>query len=186
VAAFRGNYGSRVNTPIDTVVVHTTEGSLASAVSWFAQDHSIFRGIDGKPMAPSSAHYVVGKDGLVVQSVAEGDCAFACGNLATNRRSISVECEGRCADPTMWTESLLEALAELCAGIARRHGVPVLRTSAGPGFCGHSDVPDPYHPGQRGGAGHHQDPGPHFPWVAFLDRLDAALAPAAVLLPPVA
>jgi N-acetyl-anhydromuramyl-L-alanine amidase AmpD len=170
--AFAGNYGSRGTHMVDTVIIHTTEGSLSSAVSWFGQDH--------KPsgQGASSAHYVVGKDGEVVQCVAEGDCAYHAGHFGVNLRSIGIECEGHAADPATWTPELLEALLELCEGIVRRHGVPVQRTSAGPGFAGHADVPDPTRPGRFGGAGGHTDPGHHFPWIIFLDRLTARLTAA--------
>lgn len=167
--AFAGNFGTRGHHLVDTIIIHTTEGSLSSAVSWFGMDH--------KPhgAGPSSAHYVVGPDGEVVQCVAEGDCAYHAGNFAVNLRSIGIECAGRAADPATWTPELLDALVELCAGIVKRHGVPIQRTSAGPGFAGHADVPDPSRPGRFGGAGGHTDPGRYFPWDDFLDRLTARL-----------
>jgi N-acetyl-anhydromuramyl-L-alanine amidase AmpD len=167
--AFVGNFGRRGFAVVDTVIIHTTEASLSSAVSWFGMDH--------KPsgQGPSSAHFVVGSDGEVVQCVAEGDCAYHAGNFGVNQRSIGIECVGHAADPATWTPALLEALVELCAGIVERHGVPVQRTSAGPGFAGHADVPDPYKPGHFGGAGGHTDPGKFFPWIDFLDRLTARL-----------
>jgi N-acetyl-anhydromuramyl-L-alanine amidase AmpD len=164
------NYGRRGVGPIDTVIIHTTEASLSSAVSWFALDHKAF-GRD-----PTSAHYVVGKDGRIVQCVPEDRTAFHAGNFQVNLRSIGIEAEGHCADPATWTPELIDALVELCAGIVARHGVPVQRTSGGPGFAGHADVPNPRDPTKRGGIAGNVDPGSYFMWPEFLDRLQARLA----------
>ena len=166
--AARGNFGSRGNVAVDTIVLHTTEGpTLDSAVSWFAD-----------PRAGASAHYVL--DGQrVVQCVAEGDCAYHAGNLSVNRRSIGIEVVGHCADRSMWTPEKLALLVTLVADVARRHGIPIVH-QPGPGICGHRDVPDPNHPDLRGGAHHHVDPGPYFPGSDFFDALNAEMASAEV------
>jgi N-acetyl-anhydromuramyl-L-alanine amidase AmpD len=162
-----GNFGSRANHHVDTIVFHTTEGSsIAGALSRFQT-----------PGAKASAHYVL--DGRrIVQCVAEGDCAYHAGNLAVNRRSIGIEVVGFCAKASTWTPEILAQLVELCAELCLRHGVPLMCTDVGPGFATHADVPDPLEPGKRGGATNHTDPGPHFPWIPFIDALRVDLTPA--------
>lgn len=151
----------RRNTPIDTLVLHTTEGSsITSATSWWDCEDVI-----------ASAHYLVdGKE--IVQRVPEGDTAFHAGNAAFNQRSIGIEVAGHADRPGTWTMEVLEQLVGLSAAIVLRHGIPVLH-QPGPGICGHCDVPHPRLPGVRGGANGHHDPGKHFPWKVFLDSVRA-------------
>jgi N-acetylmuramoyl-L-alanine amidase len=172
--AAQGNYGSaRANTPVDTLVIHTTESQRTpervrerrtpSAVLWF-----------GDPASGVSAHYTLGRDGTVWQSVAEGDCAWHAGNAAVNRRSIGIEVEGFAGRAETWTPEVMAALVTLSAEIVERHGIPILR-QPGPGICGHCDVPNPRDPLRRGGLLGKVDPGPYFPWLAFLDAIRSEL-----------
>lgn len=170
VPAHPTNQGPRGRGPVDTIVIHTTEGSLSSACTWFSLDHAPY------DRGPTSAHYVVGQGGRIVRCVEEDRTAFHAGHFPVNLRSIGIEAEGRAADPATWTPALMDALVELCADLVLRHGIPVQRTSAGPGFAGHADVPNPRDPSKRGGIGGNVDPGVHFPWVAFLDRLTVRLS----------
>lgn len=157
--AFSGNYATRANIPVDTIVLHTTEGSYEGAVSWFQS-----------PSAKASAHFVISPTGTIAECVPLGECAWHAGNLAVNRRSVGIECAGHADDPKTWTPALLDALVELVQELIRQFGIEVVR-QPGPGICGHSDVPDPHNPNLRGGAGHHHDPGPHFPWEVLFSRL---------------
>jgi N-acetyl-anhydromuramyl-L-alanine amidase AmpD len=149
----------RGNTIVDTLVIHTTEGSnIAGAARWWDRDDVI-----------ASAHYIL--DGKrIVARVAEGDTAFHAGHRGMNLRSIGIEVVGHCADRRMWTPEVMAQLVTLSAEIVQRHGIPVVH-QPGPGICGHCDVPDPRHPGLRGGAGNHTDPGAHFPLGEFLEAL---------------
>lgn len=171
VPAMADDFCSRGNTPVDTIVLHTTEGSsIAGAVAWWDQ-HDVV----------ASAHYIL--DGKrIVQRVAEGDCAYHAGNKGVNLRSIGIEVVGHCSDPAMWTPEVMAQLVTLCAEIVKRHQVPIIH-QPGPGICGHADVPDPYHPRLRGGAGNHTDPGRYFPWGEFLEALRDELAPPLSPLP---
>jgi hypothetical protein len=45
--------------------------------------------------------------------------------------------------------------ARLSAYLCNKYGITKDRTHT----IGHNEVPDPYNPGQYGGAGHHTDPG---------------------------
>lgn len=157
------DFGSRHNTDVDTIVLHTTEGgSVAGAIEHWARKDVV-----------GSAHYVIdGKQ--IVQCVAEGDAAYHAGNLLMNRRSIGIEVVGHCGDPKMWTPHVLAQLVRLSADVMRRHRVPLLH-QPGPGVCGHRDVPDPKNPNLKGGLHHHTDPGVYFPWDQYLANLRALL-----------
>lgn len=160
-AAKPQDFGSRRNVGVDTIVIHTTEGSsIKGAEVWWDREDVV-----------ASAHYLIdGKD--IVQRVAEGDCAFHAGNAAMNRRSIGIEVVGHCGDPKTWTPEVMAQLINLVRDIRSRHRIPAYR-QPGPGICGHRDVPDPHNPNLRGGAGHHTDPGDHFPWDPFLTAVRA-------------
>lgn len=156
------NYGSRGGQPVDLLVIHTTQGTAASALWWFAD-----------AAASSSAHFVVGKDGCVWQCVPLDRAAWHAGNGNVNRRSIGIECEGDCWAPDMWTEPLLRSLCDLVAWLVAERGIPPDRNH----IIGHSEVPDPKRPGLFGGVNHHEDPGPFIPWARIVA---AALAANAV------
>lgn len=148
--------GSRGNTPIDTVVIHVTEGGFEGTLRWFETD------------AKASAHYVIAMDGRICPCVPEEQAAWHAGNKAVNLRSIGIELEGHTDTLRMPAEQML-ALGELVRDIRRRHAILLDRAF----ILGHSEVPDPLHLGLFGGAGHHTDPGPLFPWTLFFTQLAA-------------
>lgn len=155
------NYGARRGERVDLVVIHTTEASAESALSWFSKDHKQYcRGA-------SSAHYLVARTGDVYELVDEEDCAYHCGNLAYNRRSIGIEFEAWCKRPEGLTFDQLAAGAALVARICERHDIPADRAH----IIGHREVPDPKDPQFHGGAGHHDDPGERFVWTQFLEAI---------------
>lgn len=72
---------SRNGTRIDQIIVHyTTSRNIEGTISWFKH---------GTPR--TSAHYIVGQDGSLVQMVNDGDRAWHAGNSLTNARSIGIE-----------------------------------------------------------------------------------------------
>lgn len=146
---------------IDLVILHCTAGSFHSAVQWL---------LNGDRENPTSAHYVVGKRGQVVQLVAENDIAYHAGygswkgKASINSRSIGIELEnfpgkdGRSGDP--YTDAQLEVALWLTARACQRYGL-------GPeAVLGHSDVDPIRRP---------HDPGPAFPWNEFRYALAVAL-----------
>ena len=147
--------GSRLNTPIDTVVIHVTEGGFDGTLNWF--EHG----------APASAHYVIALDGRICPCVPEEQAAWHAGNKAVNLRSIGIELEGHTETLHVPAEQML-ALGDLVCDIRRRHPDIGLDRDH---LIGHCEVPDPTRPGLFGGAGHHIDPGPHFDWTLFLAQL---------------
>jgi hypothetical protein len=142
------NYGGRAGSKVDTIVVHVTQGTTRSAALWFAN-----------PAAKVSAHYIIGKNGAMVNCVPESLCAWHADNRGYNRRSIGIECEGFVDDPTMWTDALMSTLTKLCNDLSTRYNIPVSRST----IIGHNEVP---------GASH-TDPGPLMPWERLLDGLSA-------------
>ncbi|MEE2830186.1 MAG: peptidoglycan recognition family protein, partial [Myxococcota bacterium] len=144
LAAHSSNYSNRSGgtSSIDSIVIHTIEGSHPSAVSWFRN-----------PASDVSAHYVVKRsDGAVTQMVYDEDRAWHATNY--NNRSIGIEHEGHAHSSSNWTEPMLEGSARLAAWLATRYGIPVDRDH----FIGHSEVP----------GSDKSDPGSHFPWERYL------------------
>jgi N-acetyl-anhydromuramyl-L-alanine amidase AmpD len=140
--------------PIDKIIIHITQGSWSSAINWF-QD----------PNAQASAHYVVrSSDGFIGQSVLEKDIAWHAGNWPYNQTAIGIEHEGYVSDPKWFTEAMYDSSAQLSAYLCDKYGIPVDRDH----IFGHAEVPDPYDPGQFGGAGNHTDPGPYWDWDKYM------------------
>jgi N-acetyl-anhydromuramyl-L-alanine amidase AmpD len=140
---------------IDTIVIHATDGgSLVGNVWWLSGGHS-----------HASAHYVVSRDGSIVQLVHNSDIAWHAGNWKLNCRSIGIEHVGETYDPAGFTVDEYRASARLVAWLVRRYDIPVDRNH----IIGHAEVPDPKHPGAYGGSGHHTDPGPHWRWDFYMN-----------------
>lgn len=160
-AACSDNYSdySRGAGDIDMVVIHTVQGSYSGCYSWFANCS-----------AGASAHYVVrSSDGAVTQMVYEADVGWHAGNWDYNERSIGIEHEGYVDDPGTWyTDAMYASSAALVVDIAARQGVSLSRSY----IIGHDEVPDPYNPGEYGGAGHHTDPGDGWDWDYFMSLVN--------------
>ena len=134
---------------VRAIVLHTSEGTAASAVAWFR-----------RPGANVSAHYVVrSSDGAIIQLVDEDAVAFH--DACFNETTIGIEHEGLGSEPGRWyTPALYEASARLVRDIARRHGLPLDRAHV----LGHDEAPD---------CSEHDDPGPGWDWVSYERRLRA-------------
>jgi hypothetical protein len=148
------NFTPALHRKITTIVIHVTDGgSLTGNVSWLIDDKS-----------EASAHYVVSRDGSIVQLVPLHDIAWHSGNSKVNAHSIGIEHVGETYDPNGFPAAQYQASARLVAWLARRYDIPIDRAH----IIGHSQVPDPNHPGEFGGADHHTDPGPHWKWGYYL------------------
>ncbi|MEU1089659.1 N-acetylmuramoyl-L-alanine amidase [Streptomyces sp. NPDC005576] len=134
---------------IDRVVVHVTQGSLASAVRVF-QD----------PAHRAAAHYVVGRDGSVTQMIRELDVAYHAGNRSYNERSVGIEHEGFVDRPKDFTAAMYASSARLTASVCGRYGIPVDREHV----IGHVEVPGT----------DHTDPGPHWDWDRYMELIRRA------------
>lgn len=105
------NVSSRNGTPIDTLVLHNTDGTFDSCVSWFRQTQS-----------QVSAHYVVGRKGQICQMVEDRNCAWHAGGRTANRRSIGIEIEAH-KNAKGLTEAQKSALVRLCKWIIAEYSI---------------------------------------------------------------
>jgi N-acetylmuramoyl-L-alanine amidase len=111
-----------------------------------------------KPSTESSSHYIIGKDGKIIQMVRDEDQAFHAGpshwrgKKSCNRFSIGIELvnEGKKQKVIPYTKEQYDSLITLCRKLIRKYAIPPER------ILGHSDVASP--------VGRKRDPGPHFDW----------------------
>jgi hypothetical protein len=136
---------------IDKIVIHVTEGAFWGSVRWLQS-----------PRAHASSHYVVARDGKIVQLVHLSDIAWHAGNWKVNSHSVGIEHEGFTYGSGGFTNAQYHASARLAAWIARRSLLPIDRAH----IIGHAEVPSPGD--GRGGSSHHTDPGPHWKWDYYL------------------
>ena len=163
------------------IVIHTVEaperGTIAEDVArnWFA-----------KSEAKSSSHYIVDNDSIV-RCVDEANTAWAA--PGANADGIQIEHAGYAAQtPGQWADdysrAMLDLSARLTADLCRRYGIPAVHltpaqlASGARGIIGHIDATNAY--GPRGG---HTDPGPSFPWDAYLAKVRGYLGQAASVAP---
>lgn len=150
---------------IDLLVVHNI--SLPAGVYGGSHIQALFTGTIDTGAHPSfldlaglrvSAHFLIRRDGEIIQFVGLGQRAWHAGQSSFQGRtgcndfSIGIELEGCDADG--FTDLQMAGLAELAAAITQH--LPSLRWVAG-----HSDIA----PGRK------TDPGPNFNWADFLQRL---------------
>lgn len=122
---------------IDTIVIHVTEGNAASVISWF-----------NNPEAKASAHYMVQRDGKIVQFVSEEDTAWHAGRVNApvapivlerrgvnpNNYSIGIEHEGT-GKEELAPDQRVSSLA-LIRAICLRHTIPIDRRH----IVGHREI----------------------------------------------
>jgi hypothetical protein len=149
-AAHSTNQSTRSNgaASIRRVVIHTVEGSYGGAISWFRN-----------PSANVSAHYVVRKsDGEVTQMVRDSRKAWhVCGS---NNDTIGIEHEGAAGSAATWTPQILDASARLTAWLVNEYDIPIDRDH----IVGHGEI-------QGAGCAFRSDPGSHFPWASYMDKV---------------
>lgn len=85
--------GRKGKYPIDTVVIHVTEGSAESTRAWFHD-----------PASQVSAHYLVTKKGVVWQFVREDDTAW--GNGRVDNPTAQAVVDRIESNPNWWTISI--------------------------------------------------------------------------------
>jgi N-acetyl-anhydromuramyl-L-alanine amidase AmpD len=148
---------------IKYIVIHDTEGSYESAISWF-QD----------PRSYVAAHYVIrSSDGEVTQMVKNKDVGWHAGNWYMNMHSIGIEHEGYAAEGAAWyTEAMYRSSAKLVRYLADKYDIPLDREH----IIGH----DQYHgltPARVPTM--HYDPGPYWDWNHYMNLLGAPTVPTA-------
>jgi hypothetical protein len=103
------NFNSRNGTPISSVVVHfTTTDNIDSPIGHFLN-----------PESQVSAHYIVGKDGRIVQMVRDENRAWHCG--PGNSASIGIEHVAEFGDKL--TPAQEKASAALIKFLLHKHGL---------------------------------------------------------------
>lgn len=149
---------------ISVVVIHTMEiaerdGAAEACAAWFAS-----------PVSEVSAHYCVDAE-TTIQSVREADVAWHA--RGGNANSIGIELAGYAGQQGRdwrddYSRAVLERAARLTAEVCGRYGIPIRRLRAAGlvagrrGVTGHADVSAAFRKSD------HWDPGPAFPWGAFL------------------
>src|SRR5437867_4047018 len=99
--------------PLTFIIIHDTEGSYASAISWFQNANS---GV--------SAHYVIrSSDGQITQMVREANTAYHAGNWDYNVRAVGIEHEGYASQTGWYTEAMYQASSALARNIADKYGL---------------------------------------------------------------
>jgi N-acetylmuramoyl-L-alanine amidase len=129
------------------ILHHTSNDNMAEALATLTH-----------PLKGVSSHYLVGRDGAILQLVDENRRAWHAGaswwggQTDMNSASIGIELDN--TGDEAYPDIQIEALIALLADIARRHPIPRAN------FLAHADIA----PGRK------SDPGARFPW----DRLAAA------------
>ena len=99
--------------PMNYIVIHDTEGSYNSAISWFQN-----------PNSGVSAHYIIrSSDGQVTQMVRNADTGYHAGNWDYNVRSIGVEHEGFMNQQGWYTEAMYTSSSHLVRTMADRFNI---------------------------------------------------------------
>jgi N-acetyl-anhydromuramyl-L-alanine amidase AmpD len=161
VAAYSGNYQT-TNRPTDyavnEIVIHTTEGSYASAISTFQSSTS---GV--------SAHYIIrSSDGDITQMVEQKNTAYHAGNLSHNHRSVGIELEGFADDASYFTTAMYSKLKDLIKYIAGVYSIPTDRVH----IIGHNQIPSETDATKWGGTNGHYDPGGYFDWSKIISLIN--------------
>ncbi|MDB5101018.1 MAG: N-acetylmuramoyl-L-alanine amidase, family 2, partial [Cyanobacteria bacterium RYN_339] len=132
---------------IDTIVLHHTgDNGTAQDTGRFFQD----------PASKVSSHYIVGKDGTIVQPVQDDKRAWHAGVSSyrgvddVNDFSLGIEIANKGDDRDPYTDAQYEALANLVAWMMQTYNVPMER------ITGHKYVALP--------RGRKDDPSNNFDW----------------------
>ncbi|HEY8041982.1 MAG TPA: peptidoglycan recognition family protein [Polyangiaceae bacterium] len=158
----------RGGNPVDTVVIHDTEGGWDASVATLQNDPN------------KSVHYIVNTDGAVGQFVHESDTAWHAGNWYVNQHAVGIEHVGYYVQP--YPEAQYAASAKLVAYLTGKYGVKKDRAHV----IGHDQVPNgnvmaesspacAQSPAQcetgtsYGGSSNHRDPG-DWEWCLYMPR----------------
>ncbi|NET60913.1 MAG: peptidoglycan DD-metalloendopeptidase family protein [Symploca sp. SIO2E6] len=105
----------RAGQTIDTIVLHNTDGSFEGTISWF-----------NNPASQVSAHYVISRQGEIVQMVKDEDTAWHAGRRSDNRRSIGIEHEATKLRRGL-TDAMEKASIALIRYLMQQYDVPLSR-----------------------------------------------------------
>ncbi len=108
-----GNFDDNRQT-IDTIIIHSTVGTVKSAISRF-----------GNPESEVSAHYIIGNDGKLYAGLEEYLVAYHSGKYAVNQKSIGIEHEWY--DGLAPSDALYQTSAKLVKDICDFYNIPIDR-----------------------------------------------------------
>lgn len=176
---------------VDSIILHTTEGVPLKTASFEESHAKAFPGnvryLQSNDRSVS-ANFVVGRNGEIANLVREEDIAYT--TTYYNDRSFGIEICGTAGRAETWTPELLKSLADLVAYLCDKWGIEPVHAEGdakrgphktykssrgtfqgfnGTGIVGHYQV-------QTSGSeactvakySIKTDPGPHFPWEAFI------------------
>jgi N-acetyl-anhydromuramyl-L-alanine amidase AmpD len=171
VRAHNNNYHTgRNGAKVTHVTIHTTQGSYASAISWFRN-----------AAAHMSAHYIVrSTDGQVTQMVNESDMAYHM--HSANPNTIGIVHEGYMEHGNKWySDKLYRSSAALVRNICTRRAIDETSCYRGPATAGTNFQPaDIRIKGHQHYSGNtHTDPGKYWNWNKYADLLLAKYTPEA-------
>jgi hypothetical protein len=127
IAAGPGHFtsASRVQADVTSIVIHTTEDAYyGAAIAWFQNTTD--------PLANTSAHYLVQRNGSVVQLVREKDIAHHAGVWLWNQHSIGIEVERLANATETITSAQYSSVKNLIDSIRTRFNVPLVFPASSP------------------------------------------------------
>jgi len=104
-------------TTIDTVVLHSTAGTLQSAISLFENTPAT-----GKE---TSTHYIIDNQGKLYAGLEEYFVAYSAGNYPINQRSIAIEHVDEGANVKLHTDAQYAMSAKLVKDICTSYNIPI-------------------------------------------------------------
>ncbi|MGF1571594.1 MAG: N-acetylmuramoyl-L-alanine amidase [Sumerlaeia bacterium] len=177
--------GDRTPQNVTAIVIHTTEGRYNEEQTFPENQSRNFAGVVNYFKSNTrnvSAHYVLGPNGEICTMVNEKDIAHT--QTYYNGRAFGIECAGWSSRPETWTPEMMESLVNLCAYLCVKWEIPAYQPEGtayegpwslvvdeetkrftGPGLVGHYQV-QPWNK---------TDPGEHFPWEEFAERVRARI-----------
>lgn len=158
------NYSKRTS-DIDTIIIHYTGANrISSTIYWFQDKKS-----------KVSAHYVIGRDGRIVQMVDDENKAWHAGasyfrgKQNVNNFSIGIELVG--TKDSGFTDDQYEACAFVCSQLVEKYKIDLDR------IVGHEDISgdEAVKLGIRTENNKKIDPGSEWKWKKFHQELSALL-----------
>lgn len=145
------NWSGRKRSKIEVIVIHYTASmNIDGTVEWFLN-----------PASDVSSHYIIGRDGVLIQMVLDQEKAWHAGKSSwlgkkdVNRFSIGIELVG--TRTSGFTSEQYKILNELVTFLCQKYSISASNV------VGHQDVS----PGRK------IDPGPLFDWNRLYTYLDS-------------
>lgn len=164
------NFGNRGGQKPQIIILHCPVGTLAGTIATFK---NLTKQV--------SAHYIVDRDGTIVQMVQLADAAWHAMHYP-NMVGIGIEMvdcymvggyltRGCMADKQWFTTVQLQTVADLVAALMCQFDIPIAKV------MGHNN------PWLRQFGNNHQDPGPYFPWLPFRNLVQQKLQAVPIPVP---